>query len=120
MQFWIFNFPQIQTIRTSNVHNFPLDLHNSSYSNFLQIQTSHTSIVRNFSLHLRNSGYSILCKSRQSVHMMYFISCRINAILDIQFFCKSTQSIDIMYTISREIYAILDIQFSANPDNPYI
>ena len=77
-------FLQIQTLRTYNLHNFPLNLchsgfkffcksrhsvhnvnnfllniRNSTYSIFLSIQTICTYNVHNFLLNLCNSGYSI-------------------------------------------------------------
>ena len=57
-------FLQIQTFRTYNGHNFPLNLCNFVYSIFLQIQTLCTYNVHNFSLNLRYSGHSIFSTTR--------------------------------------------------------
>ena len=102
----------MQTIRTSWVYNFLLDLHISRYPIFLQILTISTCDVHNFPLNLHNSGYSIFfCKSRHSVYIMCTISRWIYTILKIQSFCKSKQSVHLLYTTSRWIYVTLDIQF---------
>ena len=52
-------------------------------------------------------------------HWIYAGLC-VQRVRRVQFFCESRQSVHIMFTISCSIYAILDVQFSSNPDNPYI
>ena len=85
-----------------NVQNFLFNLCNSRYSISLQIRTFRTFNVHNFPLNFRSSRQSIFQKIQTFCkNIMYTVSCRIYAVLDVQFFCKSRHSVHISYTISR-------------------
>ena len=96
MQFSIFNLSVNADNLCISCTQFPVRLHNSGYSIFPQIQTIHTYNVHNFPWNSRNSDLQFFYKSTQSVDIMYTISRGTYAILDIQFFFKSKQSMQIV------------------------
>ena len=101
------------------VRNFPWNIRISGYLIFLQIQTFCTNNVHNFPLNFHNSWCWIFCANPDipyiyNIHNFsyYLRSSRYSIFLQIQTF-----NTYIMYTISRQFKIF---KFFANPDIPYI
>ena len=101
---------QIQIFRTYIVYTISHRIFAVWTVNFLQIQTFRTYNVHNFPLNLRSYGNQFFFKSKHSVRIMYWIFRRFYGVLGIQFFCKSRNYVLITYKISSSISAVLDIQ----------
>ena len=127
------NFLQIQTIRTSNVHNFSWNLHNSVYSNFLQIQTICTSNVQNVQqnvcnfVHLtypqKSNFLQIYTIRTSNVHNFLLNLCNsmYSNFLHIQTIrTYNVQKFHVQFTQFRTFNIFAEFRFSVNPDNPNI
>ena len=113
------NYLRIQTVRTFNVHNFPLNLSSSGYSISLSIHIFRTFNVNNFPLNLNSTGYLISLQILTfRTYKMDTISHWIFLILDIQFLRKARHSILIKCTqFPDELTKFWIFNFSANPDS---